>query len=204
MDAPPLLRLRLRDGTPVGLRPLVPGDAERLLEGFAGLSAESRRLRFLFPISTLNPEQLRYLTDVDHVDHIAWGAADPTSEGQPGIGVARMVRLPEASGVAEFSLTVLDGTQGKGLGSILLAVLAGLAPAHGIRVLRGYIARDNSQMTAWMSRLGARIEQDDLDLVFDLPVEPDAWPPQAADFRQDILRFRRALREWEHAPEAYR
>lgn len=204
MDPLPLLRLRLRDGTPVGLRPLVPGDADQLRHGFGELSARSRRLRFLSPVSQLTPEQLRYLTEVDHVDHIAWGAVDLDSPEQPGIGVARMVKLPEASGVAEFSLTVLDRVQGKGLGSLLFALLAALASTHEIDVLRGYVARDNTRMTEWLTRLGARIEQDDLDLVFDLAVEPEAWPPEATAFHRDIVRFRLALEAWEHAPEAYR
>ncbi|MEL6615362.1 MAG: GNAT family N-acetyltransferase [Bacteroidota bacterium] len=204
MDPLPLLRLPLRDGSPVGLRPLVPSDAGQLLAGFAALSSRSRRLRFLSPLSHLTPEQVRYLTEIDQETHIAWGAVDLSEAERPGVGVARMVRLPEASGVAEFSLTVLDPMQGKGLGSLMLALLVALARLRGIEVLRGYVARDNTRMTAWLTRLGARTEQDDLDLVFDLPVDPEHRPPEADGFARDVERIHRALLDWEHAPDGDR
>ena len=198
MDPPPYLRLLLRDGTPVGLRPVVRADADQLLQGFEALSARSRRFRFLSPLSHLSPEQAHYLTDVDHVDHIAWGALDLSVPEPPGVGIGRMVRLPDAAGVAEFSLTVLDASQGRGLGSLLLALLTLLAQPVGIRVLRGYVARDNSRMIEWLLRLGARTSDQDEDLVLDLPTSPANWSPEAQDFREDVARIREAARAWEH------
>ena len=59
----------LRDGSEVLIRPVRPGDAELLAEGFERLSPESRRLRFLTAKDVLRPAELRYLTDVDHHDH---------------------------------------------------------------------------------------------------------------------------------------
>ena len=198
MDPPPYLRLPLRDGTPVGLRPVVREDAGQLLEGFDALSPRSRRFRFLSHLSHLSPEQTQYLTDVDHVNHVAWGALDLSGPEPAGVGIGRMVRLPEASGVAEFSLTVLDSAQGRGLGSLLLALLTVLARPLGIRVLRGYVARDNTRMVEWLLRLGARSSDEGGDLVLDLPTSPARWPPEAADFREDAERIRAAARAWEH------
>ena len=65
MSDPPVLRLTLRDGHPVALRPVVPSDRDRLAAGFAQLSADSRRLRFLGSVSTLSDAHLRYLTEID-------------------------------------------------------------------------------------------------------------------------------------------
>ena len=182
---PPVLQLRLRDGRPVALRPVVPSDRDRLAEGFDELSVESRRLRFLGAVSTLNAAQLRYLTDVDHVDHVAWGALDLTDPDAPGFGVGRFVRLSEAPGTAEFSLTVLDTAQGLGVGQLLLAVLAVVGQTLDVRTLRGLVGRENDRMADWLRRLGADASDGGPDLVFDLPVPIDAAAsPSAARFAE--------------------
>lgn len=195
---PPVLRLTLRDGRPVALRPVVPADRDRLAEGFEALSVESRRLRFLGAMSGLGDAQLRYLTEVDHVDHVAWGALDLSDPNAPGFGVGRFVRLNDRPEVAEFSLTVLDTAQGLGVGQLLLAVLAVVGQALDVRVLRGVVGRENDKMTAWMLRLGARAEGDGQDLVMDLALPVDAGASaSAAAFAETCERIRAAAREAE-------
>lgn len=171
---PPVLRMTLRDGRPVALRPVVPADRDRLAAGFDELSAVSRRLRFLGSVSTLSEAHLHYLTHVDGHNHVAWGALDLSDPEAPGFGVGRFVRLQEEPTVAEFSLTVLDTAQGLGVGKLLLAVLAVAAPTVGVDTLRGVIGRENDRMTRWMRRLGATSASDGQDIVMDvhLPVDP--------------------------------
>jgi hypothetical protein len=89
---PPAREIALRDGTPILVRPIVPKD--RLRAGFARLSQESRYRRFMTPLDSLSDQQLRYLTEIDYANHMAWGALDPTQPDQPGVGVARYIRLP--------------------------------------------------------------------------------------------------------------
>ena len=194
MPDPPVLRMTLRDGRPVALRPVVPEDRDRLRDGFAELSVESRRLRFLGAISTLSEHHLRYLTDVDGTDHVAWGALDLTDPARPGFGVGRFIRLGEGSDVAEFSLTVLDTAQGLGVGQLLLAVLTVVAPGVDVRVLQGVVGRENERMATWMRRLGAITVASDGDLTFDLalPVDPAA-SASAEAFVETTERIRRAM-----------
>ncbi len=197
-DLPPILSFTLDDGTPVALRPVLPSDRERLAVGFEELSEESRRFRFLGALTRLSPAQLDYFTRIDHVHHVAWGALDLTHPERPGFGVARFVRLRDAPGVAEFSLTVLDTAQGHGLGSLLLAVLYVLAPTVGVRTLRGVVARENGKMTTWLRRLGAEVAEDESsELVFDLPVYTDLGrlPGTARAFRDHVEAVRRRLAE---------
>jgi len=59
----------LRDGSAVLIRPVRRADAPLLADGFARLSARSRRLRFLSPKTELSPAELGYFTDVDHHNH---------------------------------------------------------------------------------------------------------------------------------------
>ncbi|PAP76166.1 GNAT family N-acetyltransferase [Rubrivirga marina] len=195
MSTPPVLRLTLRDGRPVVLRPVVAADKDRLAAGFDELSADSRRLRFLGSVSTLSDAHLRYLTEVDGHDHVAWGALDLQAPDAPGFGVGRFIRLKEAPSIAEFSLTVLDTAQGHGVGQLLLAVLAVVAPSVGVQTLRGVVGRENERMTYWLHRLGATSSGSDQDLVMDLhlPVDP-AVSESAADFVETADQIRRAMR----------
>lgn len=192
MYTPPLLRLPLRDGTVVGLRPLVRADAGRLLRAFDALSFESRRFRFLSPLSHLSEEQARYLADVDGWDHTAWGALDLEHLDLPGLGVGRMVRLEEEPSVAEFSLAVADEAQGRGLGAVLLALLVALAQPRGIETLRGYVAADNTRMARWMRRLGARAEFESGIVTYDVPTSLSALPD---GFRREVERVQTTAQE---------
>ena len=193
-DSPPVLRMTLRDGRPVALRPVVPSDSARLAAGFDELSAVSRRHRFLGSVSTLSEDHLRYLTHVDGRDHVAWGALDLSDPEAPGFGVGRFVRLHGDPTVAEFSLTVLDTAQGLGVGQLLLAVLAVVAPTVEVETLRGVIGRENDRMTRWMRRLGATSTSDRQDIVMDvqLPVDP-AMSESAAAFVHTTEQIRDAL-----------
>ncbi|MEM1054464.1 MAG: GNAT family N-acetyltransferase [Bacteroidota bacterium] len=192
MDVPPLLRLTLRDGTTVGLRPVTPDDAGRLVRGFEALSLESRRFRFLSPLSRLTDEQAQYLASVDQRDHVAWGAVPLHSPEADGLGVGRMVRLPRETAVAEFSLVVTDDAQGSGLGSMLFALLVALAPSRGIDTLRGYVAADNVRMTRWMRRLGATAHADASEITFDLPTD---LARLSDALRREVHQIREAARK---------
>lgn len=197
---PPILRFALPDGRPVALRPVVSEDRRRLADGFQELSETSRRLRFLGAVSELSPATLHYLTDVDHVDHVAWGALDLHDPLVPGFGVGRFIRLVEAPTVAEFSVTVLDSAQGRGVGQTLLALLCVLAPTLGIDTLLGVVARENDVMVAWLRRLGAPATPDGSDLVFAIPVHVDSQESPSAEafvgIMEEIRRAARALPAW--------
>ena len=60
------------------------------MRAFERLGAESRQRRFLSPKQQLTGRDLAYLTEVDHVRHVALGAIEER-DGQ-AVGVARFVR----------------------------------------------------------------------------------------------------------------
>lgn len=200
LSPPPLFPFTLRDGTRVALRPVVAEDARRVAEGFQALSEASRRFRFLAPLSHLSEAQLRYLTDVDHVDHVAWGALDLDALDTPGFGIGRFIRLQGEPDAAEFSLTIIDAAQGRGLGALLLAILYVLAPTLDVRVLRGLVARDNERMVRWLQRLGADLYGEGTEAVLDLPVVTNLsrLPSNrsARAFAALVRDLRRAVRVW--------
>ena len=123
-------RVRLRDGATIVIRPVEPEDAEPLKAGFERLGAVSRYRRFLSPLDHLSPRQLSYLTRVDHTSHEAIGALDAVT-GE-GIGIARYLRDPDDTQLAEVAITVADAWHDRGVGTALLERLSARARAAGI------------------------------------------------------------------------
>lgn len=147
----------LGDGTAIEVRPIAPGDAPMLRAGFERLSAESRWRRFLRPITRLSDEEVRYLTEIDYVDHFAWGAQ--TTEDPPtGIGVARFVRDKENRNAAEAAVVVADEWQGRGVGTLLLELLVLSAAERDIESFYAYVAASNAAGKALLAGLGAHGE----------------------------------------------
>ncbi len=173
-------RETLADGRAVELRRLRASDKSRMAAAFETLSTTSRYRRFFTPMARLTPRFLRYLTEVDHHDHLAWGAIDPLDPAEPGVGVARCVRLIDEPTVAEAAVTVVDPWQGHGLGPLLLDVLAADARAHGIETFRGYVLPDNTPMRSLVEQSGGRTRVTEGGLLrIDLPlpvVSQGPWP----------------------------
>jgi RimJ/RimL family protein N-acetyltransferase len=150
----------VRAGTQVRLRPLIPEDKRAVAEGFSRLSAASRYRRFMTPMQELDEKMLRYLTELDYVNHFAWVAFLVDEPGNPGAGVSRYVRLEEQPDVAEAAVTVVDEYQGRGIGTLLLEALGAAALGNGIRILRGYVLEENKQMREVAKAVGARLVHD--------------------------------------------
>ena len=138
----------LGDGRRVVLRTIRPGDREMLRRGFEELSPASRYLRFFTTKAQLTDAELRQLTHVDNVDHLALGAVELGPEGTEGggLGVARFARLPDEPTAAEPAVAVVDRFQGRGLGTLLLARLAEAARERGIEVFRCEILAVNQSV----------------------------------------------------------
>jgi RimJ/RimL family protein N-acetyltransferase len=122
--------VRLRDGAEIVIRQVEPGDADQIKHGFEHLGAVSRYRRFLAPLDQLSPEQVAYLTHVDHIDHEAIAALDAVT-GE-GIGVARFIRDRDDERLAEVAIVVIDAWQGRGVGTALVERLAARMRAVGV------------------------------------------------------------------------
>jgi GNAT superfamily N-acetyltransferase len=142
----------LRDGSRVEIRPVRRSDAELLLRGFERLSEESRYRRFLCSMPELSEAMVRYLTDVDHHDHEAVVALDPAT-GE-GVGVARYVRDGDRRERAEAAVTVIDDWQRRGLGTLLLELLAVRAREEGIDRFTALMLASNDEMMELLQSLG--------------------------------------------------
>jgi GNAT superfamily N-acetyltransferase len=192
------IQTSLRDGTPVLIREVTPADADLLRLGFDHLSETSRQFRFFGAIRELSPEQVAAFTSESDRDHVAIGAAVPVAGGLDPAGSVRYVRLPSDPREAEYALTVVDAWQRRGLGSLLLGVLAAIARRNGVERLTGHVLRANRPMLALLEGLGARrrigCDASVHEMVLDLPSDPADYPrtPPGETFRRahDLCRTR--------------
>lgn len=135
----------LNDGTPIGIRAIRKEDKEMLKRSFDLLSEHSRYLRFCGNVRSLSDAELNYLTNVDQVNHVAWGAFVKSESQNEGIGIGRYIRIGD-SDRAELAITVLDPYQNRGLGKTLLAILYLLAQARGIKRFCIFLYGENGSL----------------------------------------------------------
>lgn len=141
----------LADGSHIQLRPVTPDDKPLIAEGFSRLSSRARYLRFLAPAERLSQSQLAYLSEIDHHDHVAWGVLDTDAPA----AVGRWVRLQDDPTAADVAITVLDEYQRRGIGRLLVEVLAVSARARGVGVLHFDVLAENAPMIGLLQSLGA-------------------------------------------------
>ncbi len=155
------------------VRPIRPDDKERLLGAFERSSRESRYRRFFSPTARLSAAQLRYLTEIDHHGHEALQAVDPRTND--GVGVARFVRSPDDSTIAEVAVAVVDDWQGRGLASALLHDLAARAREEGIERFSASVLAENEAIMKLFRGFGevqvTGSDQGVVELLMDLPDE---------------------------------
>jgi acyl-CoA synthetase (NDP forming)/RimJ/RimL family protein N-acetyltransferase len=135
------VHIALRDGSTARVRPVVPADAPALRDFLAGLSENSR--------------WLRYFTLGVNLDAAAQRAA--AGDRPEGYGlivtigsdervVAHAVFEVERPGRAEVAFAVADEMQGRGLATLLLAHLAQVASARGIHEFTATVLPENRRM----------------------------------------------------------
>ncbi len=159
---------------PMLIRPIRRDDACRLSESHTRLSPESRYRRFLSAKPELTSADVRYLVEVDGVDHIALVATQPWLRDEPIVAVARCIRIPERPDCGEVAIVVADALQGQGIGRRLVDRLAELAVAQGITRFRAMMLSENLAIQRLLSGLAAgpvsrTYQGETTELEFELP-----------------------------------
>jgi RimJ/RimL family protein N-acetyltransferase len=178
----PRIELTLRDGTRAYARPLGWGDRDWVADAYRRISAESRYQRFWTRGGAeLGEATLRRLLDADQVDHAVWAVIDPRLESAPGLGGASYWRTAGDPEEAEFSVTVADEHQRRGVGTLLLALLWIWAWRHGVRRFVAYTLPQNRRANRWMMDTGARGSWDGHQCVFRWQLDDfESLPPTPA------------------------
>jgi protein lysine acetyltransferase len=177
--------VRTRDGSELLLRPVLPGDSQRTLQGHVLFSSDTLYRRFM-SARVPSPALMDYLAEVDYVDHFVWVMTD--RDGNP-VADARFVRDNHDPAVAEIAFTVADAYQGHGIGSFLIAALSVAARVAGVAKFSGRMLADNVAMRTIMDHYGAFWQRDDVGVVTTVIDVPDA---------QDLSLSRDMIAEIKH------
>jgi GNAT superfamily N-acetyltransferase len=171
---------RLPGGEAVAVRPIRPDDAGRLQQHLRGLSAQSRRNRFLGAVSELPPREIERFARMDRPGELALLAfADRDREAEI---VAEAIHvLAPGSARCEFALSVADAWRRRGLGTLLLRLIECRARLVGARHLFGDVLRDNTAMKGLARKAGFSLRSPVTDarlveIVKDLTL-PQSGPP---------------------------
>ena len=155
----------LRDGHTVHVRPIQPDDAAGLADFHGRQSAESVYFRFLSPRPRLSDRELRYFTEIDYVDRMAFVA----ELDDQLVAVARYERY-SGSDTAEVAFFVDDAHHGRGLATVMLEYLAAAARYRGLKRFTASTLPNNRKMLSVFSRAGydvsSRIEDGVVSLSF--------------------------------------
>ncbi len=142
----------LSDGATAHLRPILAGDAERLVDFYARVSDESKYYRFFAPYPTLTSRDVDHFTNVDHDARVAMILL----VGSDMIAVGRYERISDAD--AEVSFLVEDGHQGRGIGSVLLEHLAQAARERGVHRFVADVLPVNRRMATVFAEAGYTVD----------------------------------------------
>jgi GNAT superfamily N-acetyltransferase len=187
------------------LRPIAPGDLERLRRFGCRLSPQSRYQRFLTGMRRLPEPLLRRFVEVDHDDRealVAVGAdgeivgvarydrialpGDSAGPRRRADGAARPDRADRAgrSDRADVAIVVADDWQRRGIGTLLLGELAEMALAAGIGAWTASCLADNRAVHALIRRgwPAARAQRDGTmaEYVLPLPMRRDGAHARSA------------------------
>ena len=132
---------RLRDGTALRMRPLLPEDEPMLHDLAAHMSHEDLRLRFFTPVRGLTHAVAARLSQLDYDRELALLAErDGTA-----LGVAHFFADPDNLR-AEYAIAVRSDWKGHGVGYLLMSRLIDIARERGIGELVGEVLRENEPM----------------------------------------------------------
>lgn len=149
----------LRDRSHVVIRSISPLDRTAERSFLEGLSAQTRRFRFLGQMRCPSEQLLDQLTDIDPEHEIAFVAVIPEGSAERIVGASRYSASADGES-CECAVTVADEWQNKGLGSALMKHLIEIARQRGIRRMYSVDLAENLQMRDLATYLGFHMRAD--------------------------------------------
>ncbi|WP_411285299.1 GNAT family N-acetyltransferase [Lapillicoccus sp.] len=182
----------LRDGSVAHVRPITPGDADRLRAFHARQSEESIYLRFFAPLRELSERDVFRFTNVDHVARVALVA---TVRGDI-VGIGRFDKIDAVS--AEVAFNISDHFQGRGIGSVLLEHLAMIGQELDVERFVAEVLPQNRKMINVFREAGYevshRFEDGVIAVSFDIrPTEQSTAVRLAREHRAESVSVRSVL-----------
>jgi GNAT superfamily N-acetyltransferase len=170
--------IRTQEGAvTAAIRSVSAADMGALSDFFAGLSPETRYLRFFAPV-TPGPEMLRRMSG-------GVGRTDAVIAVRGGVIIGHAVAAdqvgPQGTRTADVGVVVADAWQGLGVGSALMRALITGAQARGVTSLTMDVLPGNRRMLAIIA---------------------GHWPAARIEDSADFVTFRGRLpRRWQQRPQ---
>ncbi|HDZ58451.1 MAG TPA: GNAT family N-acetyltransferase, partial [Ignavibacteriales bacterium] len=135
----------LKDGQGLMFRPALPNDIPKVKEFMKRVSRESLRMRFMAAVSEVPHDVIKNLCEGDFTESGCLLAI--TSEGSESkiVGLGNYIAMGNKKS-AEIAFLIEDDYQGKGISTLLLERLAGLAAANGYIEFEAEVLPDNQPM----------------------------------------------------------
>jgi acetyltransferase len=154
---------RLKDQTPITLRPICPEDEPLMIKFHEALSDESVRLRYFHPLKLgqrVAHERLTRVCFNDYDREIALLAEyrDGSGDERQIIGIGRLSKTPWTR-EAEVALLVHDRWQHRGLGTQLIKALIQVAKREGIDCVIANILPENAEMQQICEKAGFKLSR---------------------------------------------
>ena len=143
----------LADGRTVLIRPIRPDDEAEEQRFFAGLSEESRRMRFMKAVHEFGEEMIRFFTHIDYEHHMAFVCEVNENGLTMLVGEARYVGNPDGA-TCEFGVVVADAWRRSGIAGLLMAALMRAARERGYRSMGGLVLKENARERRFARALG--------------------------------------------------
>ena len=154
---------RLKDGTPITLRPIRPEDEPLMVKFHEKLSERTVYFRYFGALKLsqrVAHERLTRICFQDYDRELALVAdhEDLVTSEHRIMGVGRLTKT-HGTNEAEFAVLVCDDSQGKGLGTELLRRLLDAARKERLSRVTGYILPENVEMARVCEKLGFRLHR---------------------------------------------
>jgi acetyltransferase len=152
---------KMKDGTPVTVRPIRPEDEPAIVEFHRHLSEQTVYFRF-FRVMDFNQrvahERLTKICFIDYDHEIALVVERQSLNGCGSeiLGVGRLAKSHDKQ-EGEFAVLVVDHLQRQGLGTMLLNHILDVARAENVKTIVGSILIENIGMLKVSERLGFKI-----------------------------------------------
>lgn len=130
-----------------------PEAKAKISAGIALMSKETIRHRFFGIKNGFTDRELKYLTEIDGVNHFALGIEEARAPGR-GVAIMRMVRDDLGPTEAEVAILIIDEFQKLGLGTLLMNFCILAAVERGIATLRFTYLPDNQSIVKLIRRFG--------------------------------------------------
>lgn len=144
----------LRDGTKVELRALRPTDEGDMLAALERTSAQSLRRRFFASKRYFSEKERAYFMQIDFEAQVALVVLAEDGGREAIVGGGRYVVVEP--GRAEMAFVVVDAWQGRGIASILMRHLIGIARDAALRELTAEVLPENAAMLSVFTKFGFR------------------------------------------------